>query len=479
MENKKTFKVILITLLVYMLLSWVITAGAFGDEGFVSSGFNQFGIFDFFLAPINLFNYFVSSMTMNIDGYVNSFGYGNIVLAFIAIAILYGTINKTGAYSYLIKTLRDKLSNKKNIFILIVAFIYCVLTSISGLKLILFMFLPFFVTLLLNLKFSRVSSFTATVGAMLIGELGSLFNPNINGLNNIIFHVGSNNNMLIRVIFFIMLMVILLATIFLSNNEGDKEKDILLYEDNKDKKTFVPLIIVHSIVTIILIVCMYNWYYMFDVKAITTSYDSLMNVSIKDYTFMQNIFGMSEKFGYWTGFSMSALLIIESLIIKFIYNIKLDKMLEGIKKGLSDMLPTILLSIVSLSLIVLSLHDSNSFIYSIVNRILVFASGNQILGVSLSILLHSIFINDYFAITSSLSGILTNTYGMNSINLSLLTSQIAHGFASLITPLNVYLVAGLSMVRVSYTDWFKYIWKTLLIILVISIIILVIATRII
>ena len=83
MENKKTFKVILITLLVYMLLSWVITAGAFGDEGFVSSGFNQFGIFDFFLAPINLFNYFVSSMTMNIDGYVNSFGYGNIVLAFI------------------------------------------------------------------------------------------------------------------------------------------------------------------------------------------------------------------------------------------------------------------------------------------------------------------------------------------------------------------------------------------------------------
>ena len=78
-----------------------------------------------------------------------------------------------------------------------------------------------------------------------------------------------------------------------------------------------------------------------------------------------------------------------------------------------------------------------------------------------------------------MSGILTNTYGMDSINLSLLTSQIAHGFASLITPLNVYLVAGLSMVRVSYTDWFKYIWKTLLIILVISIIILVIATRII
>ena len=87
MENKKTLKVILITLTVYMLLSWFIVSGYFSDGKFTSTGFNQFGLLDFFLAPFSLFNYYVVSMTKRIDSYVNQVAYGNMILAFISIGI--------------------------------------------------------------------------------------------------------------------------------------------------------------------------------------------------------------------------------------------------------------------------------------------------------------------------------------------------------------------------------------------------------
>ena len=67
MENKKTLKVILITLTIYMLLSWFIVSGYFSDGKFTSTGFNQFGLLDFLLAPFSLFNYYVVSMTKRID----------------------------------------------------------------------------------------------------------------------------------------------------------------------------------------------------------------------------------------------------------------------------------------------------------------------------------------------------------------------------------------------------------------------------
>ena len=53
MENKKTFKVILILLFIYMLLSWIIASGDFSTGVYTKTGYNQFGLFDFILAPYN------------------------------------------------------------------------------------------------------------------------------------------------------------------------------------------------------------------------------------------------------------------------------------------------------------------------------------------------------------------------------------------------------------------------------------------
>ena len=476
MKKRKNFYVILITVSVYILLSWFIKAGNFNNGAYSGTGFNQLGILDLLLAPINLFNYFAVSMTKNIDGYVNQFAYGNIIIAFIAMGALYGTLNKTGAYNRLVVDIAKKFENKKVGFLIVMAIIFYVLSSLTGLELVLFMFVPFVGAVLSKMKFNKVTAFSATIGAMLFGRLGSLYNPSINGLNQVIIGTGINSGIIARIIIFIILGIILGATLYLTREkEVSKEEDILLLEDVKDnKKSYVPIIVSSVVVTLVLLVFMYNWYYMFNTTKVTDAFNNMMGVQVKNYTFMHNLFGMTESFGYWTGFTMSVLLLIQTLIIKFIYNIKLEDYAEGIKKSISDLIPMIGFSILSLSVIVLSLNSADSFIYTIINELCGLVSNEQAVGVFLSSILHSFFINDYFALLSSLAPAFTTIYNGGSTEKMVLVTQVAHGFVSLISPLNVYLVAGLTFFGISFKDWFKYIWKALLIILGVSIIILMI-----
>ncbi len=486
MKNKKTFFSIIFGLVIYMILSWIISAGNFSNTTYENVGFNQLGLFDIVLAPINLFNYYVVSMTKNINGLVNQFSYGNIVLAFVSIGIFYGVLNGTGVYTKLINDIKTKLENKKILFTMLIAFFYMLYSSLTGLYLVLFFLLPLVSAVMYKLKIAKLTTFASTIGAMLLGTIGSLYNPNINGLNRILVGVSINNSILPRIIFFVMLLILLLTFVFLNYKEEESDSINLLNEEENDKKirgkkkveeinkSYIPIIITISSIVVILTVCMYNWYYMFSSTSITNGYNNLINTNIKDYAFMKNILGLSEAFGYWTGFTMSALLIISSLIVSFLYSIKIDKIFDNMKKGFIDMIPTLFYSILSLSLIVISLHNSNSFIYSFINRILLVK--NQIFGVLLSSFVHNICINDYFALLSSLIGIFSKTYGTESINLTLLSTQIGHGISGLITPFNIYLIAGLSFLNIPYTKWIKFIWKFLLILIVLSIIILLIVS---
>ena len=484
MENKKTFKVMIIGVLIYIILSWVIVSGTFSSTGFTSTGFNQVGLLDIFSAPIQLFNYFVVTMTKNIDGFVNQVAYGNIIIAFISIGIFYGVLNKTGVYNLFINDISEKLKNKKVLFLILTAVFFSVFSSLTGLTLILFFIFPAISAILSKLKYNKLTIFMSTIGASFLGILGSILNPTINGLNKVMFGIEINNNLITRIIYLIMLLIVLVAFLLLNKNkESDMLEsipfinDIAIKKNNKKKKneinnnkSYCPILITSFAVLIILFLCMYNWYYTFESSTITKAYDNVISSNIKDYTFMKNIFGMSEPFGYWTGFTMSVLLLLSTLAISFMYNLKIEDIFEGAKDGVIQMLPTTFYSIFSLTIIVISLNSNTSFLYSIINNI--FKAKSMLLGVFVSSFLHNLFINDYFALLSSLSIPLTNVYGTENVGMSLFTAQIGHGLVSFITPFNVYLIAGLTFLNISFTNWIKYVWKFLIIVFALSFIVL-------
>lgn len=478
MKNKNLFKVLLISIACYVVLSWIIVSGNFSESTYTASGINQIGLLDLFLAPINLFNYFTVTVTKNINGYVNQIGYCNIIIAFICIAFTYGILNKIDAYSSLINNIKNKVKKKKDIFLIFIAVFYCLFSALTGLNLILFMYFPFISTILGKLKYNKFIIFISTIGAMLVGQLGSIINPSINGLNRVLFQVKITDGLLPRILLFFMLLITLVAFIYLKDDkEVKKEEKYLLFDydkkiTKKGNNNYYPIVISFLVLTIIFIICMYNWYYMFNSTTITGAYTNINSYGIHGYKFMKNLFGISEAFGYWTGFTMSAFLIIECLVLSFIYRLKLDDIVDGAKKGINDMFPTIFYSIISLTIIVLSLYNNNSFIYTVINFIFNKLKSSQIICVLTTGIFHNLFINDYFALVSTLSNPLVSIFGIEKINLTLMCTQLAHGLVSLITPFNVYLIAGLAYLNISYKDWIKNIWKYLLVVILICFVVL-------
>ena len=80
MKKHNTIKVVLITMLVFLLLSWILPAAYYSGQ-YVDQGRVQMGLFDLFNYPITAFSYF---------GYIGLF--------FILVGGFYGILYKIPAY---------------------------------------------------------------------------------------------------------------------------------------------------------------------------------------------------------------------------------------------------------------------------------------------------------------------------------------------------------------------------------------------
>ena len=191
MKKYDLLKVLGISLLITFFLSWVIPAGTFSSGSFVSSeATNPLGLYDLFKIPVYVINRFVQY-----------------VLLFLAIGGFYGVLNKSGVYSKIVEDVVGKYKTKRKTFLIISIVLFSLLSSVLGLSNVILILVPFFVTVLLKLEFSKLNSLAATIGAMLVGQIGSLIGLGTWGYLTIIFsQLDSNFSMfsmiLVRLVFF-------------------------------------------------------------------------------------------------------------------------------------------------------------------------------------------------------------------------------------------------------------------------------------
>ena len=130
MKKHNTFKVVLITILVFMLLTWILPA-AYYSNGYVDQGRVQMGIFDLFNYPITALSYF-----------------GYIAIFVLVVGGLYGVLNKISAYRVMLDKIVSKFKGKENIVLSVIMVLLAVLTSVCGLQLGLIIFVPKIISLL-------------------------------------------------------------------------------------------------------------------------------------------------------------------------------------------------------------------------------------------------------------------------------------------------------------------------------------------
>ena len=157
MKKHNTIKIILGTVLVCFLLTWIIDAAYYSTE-FVNQGRVQMGLFD-------LFSYTLTSLSY--------FGY--ISLYILAVGGFYGILYKIPAYRNMLDGMAKKFKKHGIVTISIIMILLAVATSICGLQFGLFLFFPLIASLILLMGYDKIVVALTLVGSTMVGMIGTTY----------------------------------------------------------------------------------------------------------------------------------------------------------------------------------------------------------------------------------------------------------------------------------------------------------------
>ena len=155
MRKHNIFKVVLITLLVFMLLTWILPAASYQGT-FNSEGRVQMGLFDLFSYPLVALQYF-----------------GYIAIFILLVGGFYGILYKIPAYRNWLDRIVDALKGNEKLFLIVMMVVLAVLTSTCGVQLALFIFFPLIGALILLLGYDKIVVALTLVGSTMVGMIGT------------------------------------------------------------------------------------------------------------------------------------------------------------------------------------------------------------------------------------------------------------------------------------------------------------------
>ena len=162
------------------------------------------------------------------------------------------------------------------------------------------------------------------------------------------------------------------------------------------------------------------------------------------------------------------------MIIAFVYKLSVDEYIESFIAGMKKWLPTAIYStLASVILVVLyqSLQGgSGTFVNTINAKVFDLVDGFNPIITGISSLIGSFFFNDLYYLLADLSSFVSGYKGTD-LSVAGLVIQSVYGIAMMIFPTSVILISGLSLFDVSYKDWIKYIWKFVLITLLLVLVV--------
>ena len=484
MKKNSIIKAITITFLVYAVLSWIIPGGAFQEATFTKADTTTpVGIGDLFI-------YGISTATTSI--------FVLIAVILLLIGGLYGVMNKTGVYQKVVEGAVKKFSGKEKAFLIISILVFAILASLTTLTLPLFVMVPFFVAVILLLGYDKMTAMLSTVGAILVGNMGSIFGYNNGGYNyvNYFFKLKMTDNIVFKICLFVLLIAVLifftLRTSKLEKKEIKKDKKtnkkkeekaetkeeiiVPLYKKvEESKKSAMPLVIVVVLSVIISLVAMYNWAGTLntDKTIFTTWHENITSVKLNGYPLFANLLGSVNPFGSWSNYEFSMLLIIVILVIGFVYNLKVKETFEAAVEGMKEMLPVAVVAALANVLLLVVNSAGTTYFATIYDFFFKLNKGFNFIIMSVVSFIGSIGYSDFPYLLNSVYAPITAKYAKH-IKEIVFIIQAMYGYAMLIVPTSVGLVAGLQYLNISFKEWFKENWRLLVSLLLVTLIMIII-----
>lgn len=499
-KKYSVFYYLAIVALVVVLFSWLVPAVNVSN-GTVTNITNQ---------PIGLFG-LVYYPVVTIASFIH------IGLALMAIGGLYGVLVKTGVYSKLVNETVKKWKGKEKKFLVITIVVLAILNSLFGTTFAFFIVVPFLMGVMLKLGFNKLTTVTATVGSLLIGSLGSTFGYEIAGYANYYLGLEVFDGILFKILLLITSLVLFifftLSTAKLGSKKTKKatktstkasskkeekveeeiKEEILFLEDEdvSTKKKPLAAIIVVGILLFVAIVSMFNWNNVFGVDIFEKIYELINGVKapVSETPFLSNfadmpvimkLLGIFSPLGYWSYYELIVLLILASLLLGWMYNIKFQDVFENFIEGAKKMVRPAIYAALSSLILVITMEGAVASFNWLAVKLLTLTDDFNVLSVLGTSLFGGALYNQFSYLVYSISNLLSVSNFSTELGVVIaFIIQSVYGVIMLIFPTSIVLVSGLGMLNVSYKDWMKHIWKFVVGLLLLVIVLAIIFTTVI
>lgn len=461
MKKNGLLKIIGILALIIMVLSWIIPASYYSGSTVIDLGTMPVGIFDILSYPFLSFQYFIQT-----------------VVFILTVGALYGILENTGKYRNILEKLVKRLKGKEQLFIIVITLILTALSSILGLNLMMFIFIPALVSIILLMGYDKITAFLITIIPMFIGMIGSTYSIYINGyINQVTGITGFSNDLLTKVALLVIGYVIYIMFTLnyakkVKKSKIEAEEEIPFIGEKKQvKKSSWPISVIFAIIFVLVILAPTPWVDVFGVEFFTNLHEAISNWTIGEYTIGANLLGYIEGFGSWTYLEISMIVFAAAIIIGFVYKQKLSEIIENMLNGLKKMLKPALL--VSFSMMIIIMTAYHPFYITVTDYIINLSENFNIFLTSFITIIGSVLNVDMIYLAQSSIPLIAGTFpATEAINSLAIITQSFYGLTMLIAPTSTLLILGLTYLDIPYIEWLKKSWKFLLELFVVIVIII-------
>lgn len=454
MKKNNILKVMLITIFITVVLTWIVNASYFdgNTNEIVSNGTKlQVGIF-------NLFNYFMMAAT-------SYFGY--IPLYILAIGGFYGILYQTNGYRNLLDKIVSKYEGNEWVFLTLSMIILAVITSVTGISFGLLFIFPFIITVILLMGYNKVTSALVTVGSVCVGLIGTTYSLTDVSTINQVLSLQPDNEIIARLIILVVTLLVLIFNVLLyarKHKIDTPRKGFLYPESGNPKAKTWPITLVFDLVVVIMVLAFLSWTDMFGVQLFDDALESINNFEIGGFPIFAKILGQESlpAFGAWSQSDLFILVIVAGLIIAFLCKVKFDDMIKGFFEGAKRAVLPACVAVLAYTIFFVC----SSISFPIIKPVLQATDSFNIVIMTISGLLANFFsIEMYYSAVDFLPFI--KTLFLDNYPLIAVIWQATNGLVKLFVPTSAILVVTLSYLNVSYWKWLKSIWKLLLELLVV------------
>lgn len=452
-EKHDLVKMILLAIVLTLVLTWIIPSGVY-QGGEVVGSLQRTGISDIFLSGMMSVSFFLQQ-----------------ILFILVVGAFYGILGLTEGYKKLVEVIAKKAKGHEVPFVLGASFFIVLFTSILTNIFVVFLFIPFIITVIRRMDLDDMTAYATTFGSMLIGVLGATYGTEglISFVNYLQYYTTTSITAGIAVRAGILILAFVLFNFFNVNHvkkiisakkssKNEKNEDLFAVDAPKQKKVKIwPVVTTFAVLFLFAILGFVDWEANFNVSIFTEFHDWLLQLAIGEYNVIAYILGENAAaFGGWQLYHIIVIVVLALIILAIIYRVNFDSMLEGIETGVKKVLKLIGITILIYMIFVLMYWSP--IIPSIVSWIEGLTNGFNPYLAAISASISSFFHAD-FGYTGYALGNLFANYETETFNIAFIIYTTMNGLISIIAPTSVITMLGLAYCNIPYKKWFSYIWK--------------------